>query len=124
MPTKRGGVITPAGAHLMTKDAGTRKLGIACHQIEAGDRVDDPRMRNPSRTDVRIGLPQAQCRGWEQIHAVVKDLVAAATARCAFSRSCYQVSASVPLHVAQSTSRLAGCDRRDRRVLCLCKTGR
>jgi hypothetical protein len=56
MPAKRGEVITPAEAHVMTKDASTMKVAIGCLQIEAGDRIDDPRMRSPSQTDVRNGL--------------------------------------------------------------------
>jgi hypothetical protein len=50
-------------------------------QIEAGDRVDDPRMRNPSQTEVRNGLRKLSKDEWEQIHAVVKKLVVAAAAR-------------------------------------------
>jgi hypothetical protein len=81
MPAKRGGVITTAEARLMMKDPTTMKVALACLQIEAGDRVDDARMRNPNQTDVARGLRKLSDQEWNEIHDIVQKLVAAAAAR-------------------------------------------
>jgi hypothetical protein len=81
MPAKRGGVITPAEARLMMADASTMKVALAWLQIEAGDRVDDPRMRNPNQTDVARGLRKLSDAEWDEIRIIIKKLVAAAAAR-------------------------------------------
>jgi hypothetical protein len=81
MPAKRGGVITTAEARLIMKDATTMKVALACLQIEAGDRIDDPRMRSPNQTDVERGLRKLSDEEWEEIRNIVNKLVAAAAAR-------------------------------------------
>jgi hypothetical protein len=80
MPAKKGGEMT-TGASLIMKDPSTMKVARACLQIEAGDRVDDPRMRNPNQTGVANGLYRLVAHEWEDIHRIVKKLVAAAAAR-------------------------------------------
>ena len=47
------------------------KVALACLQIEAGDRVDDPRMRNPSQTDVARGLHKLSDAEWDEIRDVI-----------------------------------------------------
>ena len=81
MPAKRGGVITIAEARLIMKDPTTMKVALACLQIEAGDRVDNPRMRKPNQTDVERGLRELSNEEWEEIRTIVRKLVAAAAAR-------------------------------------------
>ncbi len=60
------------------RDPSSMKVALACLQIEAGDRVDDPRMRNPSQTDVARGLHKLSDAEWNEIRGVIKKLVAAA----------------------------------------------
>ena len=60
MPAKRGGVISTAEARLIMRDPSAMKVALACLQIEAVDRVDDPHML----TRVRQMWPEAftSCR--------------------------------------------------------------
>jgi hypothetical protein len=81
MPAKKGGVITTGEARLLMKDQSTMKTALICLQIEAGDRQDDQRLRNPNQTDTAKGLRRLSDREWDDIQAVVKRLVAAAAAR-------------------------------------------
>jgi hypothetical protein len=78
---KRGGVISTAEARLIMRDPSSMKVALACLQIEAGDRVADPRMRNPSQTDVARGLHKQSDAEWDEIRGVTKKLVAAAAMR-------------------------------------------
>ena len=81
MPAKHGGVITTQEARLLMKDPSTMKTALLCLQIEAGDRRDDTRMRNPNRTDTARGFRRLSDTEWNEIRGVVRKLVGAAADR-------------------------------------------
>ncbi len=81
MPAKRGGVITSAQARKLLRDESTMKSAIVCLQIEAGDRVDDPRLRNLNRSDEGKGHRRLGDAEWDEIRDIVRALVDAAAAR-------------------------------------------
>ncbi len=81
MPPKRNPVITPAQTRKLLVDESTMKTAIICLQIEAGDRVDDPRLRNPNQTDEAKGLRRLPDHEWEEIRDIVRTLVNAAASK-------------------------------------------
>jgi hypothetical protein len=81
MPAKQGGVITTGEARIIMKDQSTMKSALIRLQIEAADRVDDMRLRNPNQTDDRKGFRRLPDHEWDAIRDVVKKPVAAAAAR-------------------------------------------
>ena len=86
MPAKRGGVITTGEVRKLLKDESTMKSAILALQVEAGDRVDDPRFRNPNQTDAAKGYRRLDDGEWAEIRGIVQKLVAAASARSVASR--------------------------------------
>ena len=72
MPAKAGGVITPAEARRIMTDQSTMKTALIFLQVEAGDRVDDARFRNPNQTDTRKGHRRLPDDEWEAIRAIVR----------------------------------------------------
>jgi hypothetical protein len=81
MPAKRDGVITTTQARKLLKDESAMKAAIICLQIEAGDRVEDPRLRNPNQTDEAKGYRRLADGEWDDIRGIVRTLVNAAIAR-------------------------------------------
>lgn len=84
MPAKRGGVITTGEARLLMKDASTMKTALLCLQIEAGDRLDDARLRNPNQSDSARGFAGSQTASGRTRDIVTK--LAAARPRVAPTR--------------------------------------
>jgi hypothetical protein len=74
MPAKAGGVITTSEARRIMKDEITMKAALVCLQVEAGDRVDDARFRNPNQTDTRKGFRRLPDEEWDAIRAIVNKL--------------------------------------------------
>ena len=75
MPAKRGGVITSGEARKLLKDESAMKSTILLLQIECGDRVDDPRLRNPNQTDRARGWRRLPDDEWDEIRRIVRKLL-------------------------------------------------
>jgi hypothetical protein len=81
MPAKKNGVITTSEARVIARDAAAMRKAILALQVEAGDRVDDPRYLSLNKSEADRGYRQIGKQEYEEIRAIVRKLVDAARER-------------------------------------------
>lgn len=81
MPAKKDGVITTSEARFIARDETAMRYAILALQVEAGDRVDDPRYLIRNKTDEARGRREISKEEYENIRQIVRKLVDAARAR-------------------------------------------
>ena len=81
MPAKKNGVITTGEARVIARDSTAMRKAILALQVEAGDRVDDPRYLILNKSEAERGYRQIGKEEYEEIRRIVRKLVDAARKR-------------------------------------------
>ena len=81
MPAKKNGVITTSEARVIARDAAAMRKTILALQVEAGDRVDDPRYLILNKSEAERGYRQIGKKEYEDIRAIIRKLLDAHAAK-------------------------------------------